>query len=95
MKNFDYARGHEYNILKDLNNWEDLDEMKDLFCSEVNIFCYYDDQIDEFVYEDVYGNAFHGKEKEVSDETKILDDMENRRYRIFNDKMKDLVEKIK
>ena len=31
MKNFYYAWVHEYNIMKDLNNWEDLDEMRDLF----------------------------------------------------------------
>ena len=93
MKNFDYAWQHEYNILKDLNNWEDLEEMKDLFCTEVNFLSHYDDEIDESLYEDAYGNEFYGKEKEVSDEMKILNDMENRRYRIFNGKMNNLMEK--
>ena len=34
MKNFVYANVFEYNIIKDLNYWEDLNEVKDLFFGE-------------------------------------------------------------
>ena len=89
MKNFDYARGRNgCDIIKDLNKWEDLNEIRELFFSEI----YFD--YGESFYLDACGNTHYGKESEVLNEMKILEDMEKRRYRIFNDKMSDLVEKI-
>ena len=88
MKNFNYASVHEYNIMKDLNKWEDLNEIRDLLFSDVYFECgenYYLNSCDDEKYLE---------ESEVSDEMKTLNDLEKRRCKIFNDKMLDLVEKI-
>ena len=96
VKNLVSSWKQGYDVIKDLHYWPDLDEMEDLFCPEINILVYEDDEIDHCIYVDGYGKEFHVEEgeREVSYEMKKLFDMRLRRGTLFRDKMYDMRDKI-
>ena len=94
MKNFHSLNKHEYNILDDLNKWEDLDEMQDSFALEENNIISQGDKYSGYE-EDDYGNEYIERLREVGYEMEALSLERKRRYEILRDKFFDLNRKIK
>ena len=84
-----------YNIMDDLNKWEDLDEMEDICALKINNLISQGDE-NYLCYEDDYGNEYKEREgeRELVDEMEALSYIRNRRYKIFRDKIFYLRNKI-
>ena len=93
MKNFCIFSKHKYNILDDLNKWEDLEEMQDSFASEEKYIISQGNKYSGYE-EDDYGNVHIERLREIGDEMEGLSYERKRRYEKFCDKIFDLKRKI-
>ena len=105
MKKYRYRyKTDEYDIREDLNYWEDLDEMGEVFCPEIYILNYIGDEDGIVCYHNGYGEKFVGGrlvmaypgeiiykgKKEVSKEMKFFTELKMRRLQVFNKKLNEL-----